>query len=191
MRVAATVNFHHMDPSPALERRIREKIERLDRFFPGMMRCSVTVEAAHHHQRKGFFYSVRIALTLPRGELVVSQHPGKNPRKHDKVFAAMNSAFQAIEKQILRFKALERREVKEHQSSSWQQGEITQLFPEEDFGFIKSPTKDEVYFHMNALKAHNSDKIDLGSKVRFVVIEGEGYKGPQASVVQVLNRKAA
>jgi phage baseplate assembly protein W len=40
------IHFRQMDPSPAVEARIREKVQALERFHPRITRCRVTVEGA-------------------------------------------------------------------------------------------------------------------------------------------------
>lgn len=104
MQVPKKVIYRNLEPSEVLTERILEKIHKLEHKFERMIGCQVVVEQAHHHQNKGNLYSVRIDVTLPGGELVVSEHPGKDPEMHDKVYAAMNSAFSAINRQLERFK---------------------------------------------------------------------------------------
>src|SRR5258708_3135932 len=121
MQVPPKITFHNLDYSSALESRILEKINKLSQRYDGLISCHVIVEAAHHHKTQGRLYGVSIDVKLPKGELIVSNHPGKNPLKHDKVFAAMNNAFLAIEKQLSRYKELKRRDIKEHKEN-WQSG---------------------------------------------------------------------
>lgn len=108
MQVPVKITFHNVDASEALEARIHEKIAKLETKFPDLVSCQVVVDCAHNHQNKGKLYSVRIDVTLPGIEAVVSNHTGKNPLKHDKVYAAMNDSFMAIEKQLDKFKELVR-----------------------------------------------------------------------------------
>lgn len=188
MQIPAQITFHNMDPSAALEARVQEKIAKLDRRFNGLVGCHVVVEASHHHQNKGRLYTARIDVTLPKGELVVSHHPGKNPIRHEKAFAAMNDAFLAIEKQLSRFRALQREKVKQH-VDNWQSGVVSNIVPDDGYGFMATIDGLEVYFHRNAVSGDHFDKLDIGTKVSFVLAEGEGHKGPQASFVRVKPRK--
>lgn len=186
MQIPARITFHNMDSSAALEARIRQKIAKLEARVRDLVGLHVFVEAAHHHQNKGFLYSVRIDATLPGEELVVSHHPGRNPDKHDEVFAAMNAAFAAIERQLERFKAVsQRRDVKVH-ASHWQDGVVSNLFNDDGFGFLATLIGDEIYFHRNAVHADKFGELDIGSRVRFVHADGEGDKGPQAKAVRLL-----
>lgn len=51
MTIPVQVTFKGMDPSPALEARIREKAAQLERFEGDILRCHVTLEAPHRHHR--------------------------------------------------------------------------------------------------------------------------------------------
>jgi ribosomal subunit interface protein len=108
MSPTVKILYRNVDPSPALTERIEEKIAKINGKVSHMTSCQVVVELAHHHHQKGNLYNVRIDLMLPGGELLVSEHPGKDPIMHDKVFAAMNSAFAAIDRQLERFKATQK-----------------------------------------------------------------------------------
>lgn len=191
MQIPAKITFHNMDSSAALEERIKEKIAKLELRIKDLVGIQVIVEAAHHHQTKGRLYSVRIDATLPGGELVVSHHPGRNPIKHDKPYAAMNTAFAAIEKQLDRFKAVEQRQDVKLHMPHWQEGVVSNLLSTDGFGFLSNIHGDEVYFHRNAVLSDRFSELDIGSKVRFVLAVDEGQKGPQATAVRLSMRKKA
>jgi len=59
------ITFRHMDPSPALEARIRELAARFDKFSAHIMRCRVIVEPLAHHAHQGALYDFRVEITLP------------------------------------------------------------------------------------------------------------------------------
>ena len=65
------VSFRNMDPSPAVEARIREKAAKLERFHDRIIGCTVVVEAPHRHHHKGKLYSVHIDISVPGADLVV------------------------------------------------------------------------------------------------------------------------
>lgn len=184
MQIPAKITFHNIDSSEALETRIKEKIDKLEQKFKDIIGCQVTVEAVHQNQQKGTLYSVNISVTLPKEELVASQHTGKNPLKHDKVFAAMNDAFAAMERQLTKHKEMIRREVKHH-DEHWHNGEVSKMFIENDHGFIAKADGSEVYFHRNSVDNDQFDNIEIGQKARFIIAKDEGHKGPQASLVKI------
>lgn len=183
MQVPVKVAFHNVDASEALEARIKEKIEKLENRYPNLVGCQVVVESAHHHQNKGRLYNVLVDVTIPGGKVVASSHTGKNPIKHDKIYAAMNDAFLAIEKQLEKVKDFMRRDVKQH-TVNWIMGVVEKLNLKEGFGFIKNPEGSETYFHKNALINGDYDMLGVGARVRYVLAP-EGINGPQASAVKL------
>ena len=188
MQIPRKISFHNMDSSPALESRIQEKIDKLQARFPSLIRCQVTIEGAPQHSNKGNAYSVHILCTLPGSEKVVSHHPGKSPRRHEKAFAAMNDAFKAIEKQLGHFRQNQRGEVKGHVSILLN-GKIVGLDIGQEFGFVALPDGTEFYFHKHAVEHDRFLDLDVGTQVRFSFVENEGVHGPQANVVKLIGKK--
>lgn len=52
MQVPLQITFRHMDPSPALEARIRRRAEELEQFSGRITACHVTVESRHRRHHK-------------------------------------------------------------------------------------------------------------------------------------------
>lgn len=65
MKSALDLRTLGMDPSPALEAAVRERVARLDHVCPGIASCRVTVESLHKHQHQGHPYEVRLDVTRP------------------------------------------------------------------------------------------------------------------------------
>ncbi|MEF9996315.1 MAG: HPF/RaiA family ribosome-associated protein, partial [Burkholderiaceae bacterium] len=86
MKLPLQINFHGIDHSPALEAAIAEKSAGLGRFDSSLISCRVTVEQEGRHQHQGREVAIRIDLSVPGHELVVT-------RKHEDAFAATNEAF--------------------------------------------------------------------------------------------------
>jgi len=79
MDIPLQVNFRNMEPSPAVETRVREKAAKLEKYFHHLTSCRVVVEAPHRHHHKGKIYHVRIEMGVPRkSELVVSNEREEN-----------------------------------------------------------------------------------------------------------------
>jgi cold shock CspA family protein len=63
-------------------------------------------------------------------------------------------------------------------------GIVHRLFPDQDYGFIKTAdTGEDVYFHRNSVLHRGFDRLTIGTGVRFVVEQGQ--KGLQASSVEI------
>lgn len=61
-----------MDPFPAVEANIRERISNLEQFEDDIVSCRVTVEVPHKHRAKGKLYHVVVDVRVPGWEVVVS-----------------------------------------------------------------------------------------------------------------------
>ena len=99
MQLPLEVSFHNVDPSPALDARIRELAGRLERYSSRITSCRVTVDAPHHHQHQGALYDVRIDITVPGREIVVRRsHPGDHA--HEDPYVALRDAFRAARRRL-------------------------------------------------------------------------------------------
>jgi ribosomal subunit interface protein len=188
MKLPLEITFRNMSASEALEANVRDKVGKLEQLCDRIMGCRVVVEANHRHQNKGNLYHVRIDLTLPGQELVVSRDPQDN-QAHADVYVAVRDAFDAARRQVDKYMRSNRREAKAHGNVSAPHGRIIELVPMQDFGRIVTPDGREVYFHRNSLLNGNFDKLEVGDEVRFS--EEEGDLGPQASSVHLVSKAAA
>ncbi|MFB2918273.1 MULTISPECIES: cold-shock protein [Aerosakkonema] len=57
---------------------------------------------------------------------------------------------------------------------------VTKLFPEQDYGFIRSLDGRDIYFHRNSVLHDDYDRLEVGTGVRYV--EQSGEMGPQERV---------
>ncbi len=181
MQLPLQVTFRNMEPSEAVERAVREKAAKLERFYERIMGCRVVLEAVTRRHHQGNLYRVRIDLTVPGRELVVSREPGKD-HAHEDVYVAIRDAFDAMRRQLEDYARKRRGEVKHHEAPP--HGRIAQLFP--DHGFIETPDGREIYFHRNSVLNGGFDHLQVGTEVAFT--EEEGIKGPQASTVRPLGK---
>lgn len=77
--------------------------------------------------------------------------------------------------------------VKQHEPTAY--GSIERVFPENDYGFIRSAIDgQEIYFHRNSVLHAKFDDLQPGMEVRFALHEGEGEQGAQASTVTVVGK---
>ena len=106
--------FQNLDPSPAIEAAIRERAEKLDRFYDRIMNCRVVVEAPHKHHRRGTLYNVRFEVTVPVEKLLVSRDPAQD-HAHEDVYVSIRDAFDAMRRQLEEFARKRRGEVKRRQ----------------------------------------------------------------------------
>ena len=178
MQTPLQISFHGMEPSPAIEARIREKAAKLEHFSDRIVGCRVVVEAPHHHHRRGNLYNVRIDLSMPGKDVYVG-HSGRLNHAHEDVNVAIRDAFNAATRQVEDHTRRMRGAVKAHDAPA--HGKISQLL--DDYGFVVMPDGQEVYFHKNSVVDTDFYKLEIGHEVRLVIAEGEGAKGSQASAI--------
>jgi ribosomal subunit interface protein len=180
IRLPLQVVFRNMDHSPAVEARVREQAEKLERFYDRIMSCRVVVETHHRHHHKGNLYHVRIDLTVPGDELVVSREPADR-HAHEDVYVAVRDAFDAMRRQLQDFARKQRGDVKEHEPPP--HGRIREIAPLAGYGVIETSDGREIPFTRNSVVDYDFDKLEVGDSVRFVEVESD--EGPAASTVHV------
>jgi ribosomal subunit interface protein len=176
MKLPLQIAFRGMPPSDAIKARIEEKAAKLDEFYDRIMACRVIVEAPHRRHHQGKLYHVRVDLTVPEGEMVVSREPHEH-HAHEDVYVAIRDAFDAAKRRLEDHARRERGKVKRHEEPAG--GRVARLFP--DYGFIETPDGREIYFHRNSVLKEGFGRLAVGTAVRFV--EEAGERGPQASTV--------
>jgi ribosomal subunit interface protein len=99
MTIPVTIAFRNMDASDFLEAHIRTKVEKLRRVYGRITQCQVVVEAPHRHRWKGKLYHVRIDITVPGEEIVVSRS-GPMDQAHEDVYVAVRNAFNGATRRL-------------------------------------------------------------------------------------------
>jgi len=184
MQIPLQITFRDMEPSAAVEAGIREKAAKLDQFYDHIMSCRVMVEAPHGHHHQGNLYQVRIDLTVPEGELLVTREHHHKDHSHEDVYVAIRDAFDAMKRQLEDYARKRRGKVKKHETPA--HGRVFSLNSDEDYGRIETPDERVIYFHRNSVLDNAFDKLEVGSEVRFV--EELGERGPQASTVTLVGK---
>ena len=107
------ITFRGFPHSNAVEANIREKAEKLNKFYPHIMGCHVVVEAEHHHHHQGNLYHVRIDIKTPQKEIVVSrEHHDK--QAHEDVYVTIRDSFNSARRQLEDHNRTQRGNVKTH-----------------------------------------------------------------------------
>ena len=94
MQLPLQITFRHMDSSDAVAARIRERSEKLERFFDRIVSCRVVVECQHPRRQQGHLFRVRVDLKVPGGEIVVGRDPEAH-HAHEDVYVAIRDAVDA------------------------------------------------------------------------------------------------
>jgi ribosomal subunit interface protein len=95
MQIPIQITFRDMDHSGALEQLVRERARKLETLSAKIMGCRVALEAPHRHSHQADGrYHVRIDLTVPGDEIVLSHTSGED------MYVAVNQAFQGAQRRL-------------------------------------------------------------------------------------------
>lgn len=107
MQTPPRMNSDQIDLTPQVRERLRELVQKLERFFDRITGVHVTIQGPSAKHQQGPF-DVRITITVPRQEIVVShQHA-------DNLDTAMREAFDAAVRQLEDYSQRLRGDVKSH-----------------------------------------------------------------------------
>jgi ribosomal subunit interface protein len=182
MQLPIQINFRQMEPSEALEAKIREKIQGLEQLYDRITSCHVIVEMSNKNHNQGNLFHITIDLRVPGKELVVSRDP-KN-HAHEDAYVAVRDAFDAMKRQLKSYARVQRAEVKTHEAPP--HGRITHVSPTQDYGRLMTPDGRDIYFHRNSVIDGALEQLEEGMEVRFT--ETQGDNGPQASTVKLVGK---
>lgn len=188
MRVPLEIAFKKVEATASLERLVRERVDRLPRYFRRIIACRVAVEAAsRNNQHEVTAYRVRVEVSVPGNDLVATSTPrvGVAPSAvMQDPYQAVRDAFVAMERRLKTYAGRQREDRKPRATAP--HGVIATLNKEEGFGFLRTEYGRDIYFHHNAVVNGGFENLEVGDEVRFNEVEGD--KGPQASTVEAVGR---
>jgi cold shock CspA family protein/ribosome-associated translation inhibitor RaiA len=184
MQEPLQIAFHNMDSSPALESRVRELFARLERYYDGIIGARVVLEAPHKQRHKSTI-SVSITIGVPGRDIVVKREQRLHEADNHNVWV-LTEAFEAAARQIEEYSRIRRREVKALEPGQ-RYARVVRLYPEQDYGFIETGERQEVYFHRAVVRDDGFDRLEVGSEVLYTLAAEEGALGPMASNIQLIS----
>ncbi len=185
MRTPLEITYRNVSKSDDIEELIREKVAWLDEMHDRIISCRITIEQPQEFQRTGNPYRVRIAMRIPPGkELVVRRESGEG-EMHTPLRGVINDAFQAMQRQLTKAKRKTGVNVKAH-AEPYETAIVVRIFKDEGYGFVRTLTDREVYFHQNSVIHDDFDRLEIGTGVR--IVQQDGEKGPQASTVHLVDK---
>ena len=178
MQEPLEIAFHNIEPSEALEADIRERFAKLEKLYDRLVSCRISVEGLHKQHRTGNVYEVHIDMLVPGGELVVSREPHKAKERfaNPDVYTSVREAFKSAERQLKEYKRQLRENVQPYDPLF--QGQIAEMHPEQDYGYLLTKEGALLYFHRNACLDGSFDGLRMGDVVHY--IEAAGETGPTA-----------
>jgi cold shock CspA family protein len=183
--ISLQLSFRGVQKTEAVENLIRERANKLERYCDHIGSCLITVESPHQHQRTGRPFRIRIDIKVPpKHEIVVSKNSSGGDL-HEELPAVIRDAFEAAGRQLKAIGEKQRGETKRHPQQETQ-AFVSQIFRDQGYGFLRNLEGREIYFHQNSVLEDDFDRLEVGTGVRYVEVQGE--KGPQASTVQIIDK---
>lgn len=185
MKLPVQVVFHNVDKSEWIERLVHERAGKLESVCDHIISCRVVIEIPHKQHHQGYLYAVRIDISVPGKEIVVSR--GSSEHRYEDIAAALKDSFEAAKRQLEDYTRKRRGFVKTHIDNPV--ATIARTFPEQGYGFIETSDGEEIYFHANSVLNEKFEDLKPGMQVAFA--QEQGLKGPQASTVRILGEMRA
>lgn len=192
MQIPVEIVFHNVASSASAEAAIRDHVGRLERIFMRMTACRVRVDQRNQNASETIPPVVHIEISVPGyKDIVVAHEPGhlQNKFQAPDLNNAINEAFRIAERRLSKYKdKLTDHGAAEmgHEASNEFRGQVAEMTPGEDFGFLLTKEGGLLYFHRNSVLSGDFDALDRGDLVSYV--EAMGDTGPIASKVRVTER---
>jgi ribosome-associated translation inhibitor RaiA/cold shock CspA family protein len=189
LQVPLEIAFHNIESSDWAEQEIRARVADLEKLYDRLVSCRVRIDQRAKDLTGTIPPVVHIELGIAgRSDLVVSHEPEHLLRKyqHPDLHKAINEAFRIAERQLIDVKEQRCDRVKKdghHDFGNQSLGQVAEVTPEQDFGFLITKEGGLLYFHRNAVLSGNFDQLTRGDEVHYN--EDIGDTGPIATKVRV------
>lgn len=98
MDVPPEVAFRNVERNEAVDEKIVEGIEKLEKVHPRLTSCRIAVEDPNPGRESGRLYRIRIDLGVPGGEVVVTRDPPRRP--DEDLLQAVGDAFDTARRRL-------------------------------------------------------------------------------------------
>jgi ribosome-associated translation inhibitor RaiA/cold shock CspA family protein len=192
MQVPLELAFHNTESQQWAEDEIRTRVAELEDLYGRLNSCRVRVDQRADNRNGTIPPVVRIELGIPGDkDLVVSHEPDHLQRKFQRpdLHNAIHEAFRIAERRLRDLKEQRERRTKQplHDSENQSLGQVAELTPGDDHGFLMTKEGGLLYFHHNAMLSGDFDSLTRGDDVYYV--EDIGDTGPIATKVRVKERQ--
>ncbi|HUL06122.1 MAG TPA: HPF/RaiA family ribosome-associated protein [Candidatus Acidoferrum sp.] len=174
------IAFRNIDPSAAIEARVRTAARKLARFHGRITSVRVVIAAPENRHHRERLYDVRISLAVPGGTIWINRG-GQLNLAHADVYVAIRDAFNAAVRRLEDFVRRHESKMKHHEAAP--HGVVSLVNREEGYGFIAGAAGDEVYFHRTSVVNDAFNRLRKGAKVRYTLGTKARGSSPQASTV--------
>jgi ribosome-associated translation inhibitor RaiA len=193
IQVPLEIAFHNMEHSAWAEEEIRGRVADLESIYDRITSCRVRVDQRANNANETIPPVVRIEMGIPgRKDLVVAHEPDRLQQKFQRpdLRNAINEAFRVAERQLRDYKdkLKDHNQEARHESVQLSLGQVTEINPDRDFGFLLTKEGGQLYFHRNSMLTGDFDALTLREEIYYV--EEVGDTGPIATKVRVKNCSA-
>jgi ribosome-associated translation inhibitor RaiA/cold shock CspA family protein len=194
VQVPIEIAFHNIPSIPWAEEEIRARIGKLEKIYDRMVACRVRVDQRANNASRNIPPVVHIEMGIPgHKDLVVSHEPDYLQQKFQSpdLHNAINEAFRIAERQLSEFKdqRTDHTAAVRHEAGHEFLGQVAEMTPERDFGFLMTNEGGLLYFHRNSMLTGDFDGLRRGQEVHYV--ETVGDTGPIATKVRVKDEPSA
>jgi cold shock CspA family protein len=188
MQVPLEVAFHNIEASDWAETEIRARVAELEKIYGRLTSCRVRVDQRATNNNGSIPPVVHIELGIPgHKDIVVSHEPDHLMRRYQRpdLHKAITEAFRIATRRLLDLKEQRdgRTKIAHHDAPNQALGQIADIDPSGDFGFLLTKEGGMLYFHRNSVLTGNFEDLRRGQEVHYVEVMGD--TGPVASKVRV------
>ena len=175
MQVPLEIAFHNFKSAKWAEELIRARVAELEKIYGRLISCRVRVDQRAKNSTGTIPPVVRIELGIPgHKELVVSHEPEHLERKFQRpdLRNAIHEAFRIAERRLRDLKEQRERRTKEphHDSENQALGQVAELAPERNQGFLMTKEGGLLYFLLHrGCRRHWADG-DQGLGERRIIV---------------------
>lgn len=188
MQVPLEISYHNIDKSQAADDAIRSHVADLEEIYDRITACHVRVDRPNDNEAHSIPPVVRIELSIPgHKNVVVAHEPEHLRRKYQApdLYNAINEAFRIAERRLHDLK--ETRKSNGHVQAQGAEerllGQVAEIYPLEDWGYLLNKDGTLLYFHRNSVLAGSFDYLVRGDEAFY--IEEMGDTGPLAKKVWI------
>lgn len=188
MQVPLEIAFHNIEHSDWAEDEVRKNVARLEQIYNRIVSCRVRVEQRADNSNHTIPPVVRIEIGIPgKKDIVVAHEPDRLQRRYQRpdIHNAINEAFRIAAHRLagLKQQRSDYKSAGRHEAAREFHGQVAELTPTDDFGFLMTKEGGLLYFHRNSLLSGDFDRLRRGEEVSYV--EEVGDTGPIATKVRV------
>lgn len=152
------ITIRDLPSSAVLDTHIRAKSAKLQQFYSNITSCRVVIEFAQKHKHNGKLFNVRIDVTVPGKEMVVTK------KSNEDVYIALRDAFNALTRQLDNYSHKRHGRVKAHDEVM--HGHVARIREDEGYGFIEGVDGNQYYFSVTT--AREFSKLAIGDAVEYI-----------------------